>query len=667
MNPALPSRDLTKARQRLIDHVSRAMTHLRAHAGMRAGLQWLAICSMLLPVMILLQKLFSLHSLGINIYMVWGILVVLGLPYILHCMLSRKIHETLAATLADERLGLHSRLSTAMALDVNDPTGFSAAFYDEAYDKLRLLDPVKAFPWRTPKISLVIPFMLIASFAIWYLVPQQDKLGFKAKAEARALKEMTVKTAGTKLSQQLQELTPPENKERDERPGDQKLKQFLKKASEIAQQAKEGKLTPEETVLAMDPLKKEIQNEKDRLSDANKDFKDRLQKLADKDLNMEEGDLTREISEALKDGDLEKAAEQMRNLARKMKHDILENPNLTQEQKEEQLNKLKQEAEKLASALAEQEDLKKDLQEISKKSMSAKEYEQLQNSIKEQMEKDGKKTAKQVAQDLEDALNNAADEMEEVANEEKEMTEEEQAERDQLDKLENALDEAGEQATNGEEQMGEDGQQGQQGQQGQGQQGKGKGKEKQKGSQAGQSGKGQKQGQQGGTKRMASRQNGQSGQQGGKDGRQQQQQGGEGGNKNKDGPVTAGPSGPNDGGRGAGKRAYRDGDAEFEKQKLKGKIQSGSITGLTHFKGQGIKGDAPTEFKENFAAAEQEANASMELDRIPADTREMIKNYFLSVKKDNGMGSAPPPPPGTQGGATATPEPEKPARTKLQE
>ena len=666
MNPALPSRDLTKARQRLIDHVSRAQNHLRAQAGMRASLQWLAVATLLLPVMILLQKLFSLHSLGIDIYMIWGVMLVLGVPYVLHCMLSRKIHETLAATLADERLGLNSRLSTAMSLDVNDPTGFSAAFYDEAYDKLRLLDPVKAFPWRTPKVVLFIPFMLVASFAIWYLVPQQDKLGFKAKAEAKALKELTVKSAGTKLSQQLQELTPPEAKDRDDRPGDQKLKQFLKKASEIAQQAKDGKLTPEETVLAMDPLKKEIQQEKDRLGDANKDFKDRLQKLADKDLNMEEGDLTKEISEALKDGDLEKAAEQMRNLARKMKQDIMENPNLTQQQKEEKLNQLKNEAEKLAGALAEQEDLKKDMQEISKKSMNAKEYEALQDEIKKQMEKDGQKTPKQVAQELEDALNNAADEMEEVANQEKDMTEEEQAEREQLDKLENALDEAGEQASNGEEE-GKEGEE-QQGQgQKQGEKGQKGGQQKgQKGQQAGQSGQqGQKGGQKSGSKRMAMKKGGQSGQQGGKEGRQESQGAGEGGgDKNKNGPVTAGPSGPNEGGRGAGKRAYRDGDAEFEKQKLKGKLQSGSITGLTHFKGQGIKGDAPTEFKENFAAAEQEANASMELDRVPADTREMIKNYFLSVKKENGMQTTPPPPPAGQG---AAPEPEKPVRSKLQE
>ncbi|WP_176356718.1 hypothetical protein, partial [Escherichia coli] len=127
--------DLVKARQRLTDHISRAVNHLRAHAAMRAGLQWLAMASVLLPIFILLQKLFSLHALGIDIYKIWGVLVVLGFPYVLHCMYSPKIHESLAAVLADERLGLHSRLSTAMSLDVNDPTGFSSAFYDEAYDK----------------------------------------------------------------------------------------------------------------------------------------------------------------------------------------------------------------------------------------------------------------------------------------------------------------------------------------------------------------------------------------------------------------------------------------------------------------------------------------------------------------------------------------------------
>ena len=650
MNPALPSREVLKARERLVDHVGKAVLHLRAQAGMRAAILWFALVSILLPVLILLQKLFSLESLGFNIYLAWGGILLLGIPYIIQCMFSRKIHETLAATLADERLGLHSRLSTAMSLDPADPSGFSTAFYEEAYDKLRALNPEKAFQWRTPRIVALLPFMLVTSLALWYLVPQQDRLGFKAKLDQKALKEAKVKGAGEKLSTSLQDLTPPENPQREDTPGDHKIRQLLQKAKDVAQQAKDGKLSPEETVLAMDPIKREIEQEKEKIGDNGKDLKERLQKLADKDLNMQEGDLTKEVSEALKTGDLQAAAEQMRKLARDMKKEIQENSSLTPEQKQEKLEKLKQEVEKLAEAVAQQEDLKKDMQEISKKSMDAKDYQALQDEIKKHEEKEGGKTQNQKAQDLEQAMNQAADDLENLeAGGDENMTDEQKKEKEQLDKMEDALDEAGQEANNS-EMAPPEGQEGQQGQQGQ----KGEKGQKQSGSQKGQQAGGKKGA---GQKKMANKSGGQSGQEGGQTGKTQAGGEGQAGKGDKNGPPGNGQTG---GGPGQGKRAYRDGDAEFEKQKVQGKLQSGSITGLSHFRGQGAKGEAPVQFQENFAAAEQESAASMELDRMPADTREMIKNYFLTVKKDTGIKN--PPGPGEQ-----APEPETGTRGKLKE
>jgi hypothetical protein len=86
-----------------------------------------------------------------------------------------------------------------------------------------------------------------------------------------------------------------------------------------------------------------------------------------------------------------------------------------------------------------------------------------------------------------------------------------------------------------------------------------------------------------------------------------------------------------------GHRPYRDGDAEFTPEKVRGKLQAGAITGLSHFRGQGAKGAAPAEFVQALTTSEQESSSSLELERIPADAREVVKDYFLKVKEGAGI------------------------------
>lgn len=123
-------------------------------------------------------------------------------------------------------------------------------------------------------------------------------------------------------------------------------------------------------------------------------------------------------------------------------------------------------------------------------------------------------------------------------------------------------------------------------------------------------------------------------------GQQGQGQGQQGGNQgNQQGGAGM------DGGRGTGSRPYADGDADFEKEKVKGKMQAGAITALSHFRGQGAKGEAPKEYVNMVNRADQEAASSLELDHVPADARQMVKEYFSTLKRDV-RSPAPPPPAG---------------------
>jgi hypothetical protein len=105
-----------------------------------------------------------------------------------------------------------------------------------------------------------------------------------------------------------------------------------------------------------------------------------------------------------------------------------------------------------------------------------------------------------------------------------------------------------------------------------------------------------------------------------------------------------------------GQRAYAEGDADFKTEKVKGKMQSGAITALSSFRGQGAKSEVPQEYVKTLSSADQEAASSLELDRVPADAKKMIQEYFSSLKRDVGASGAPRPPaprPATPAGKAA--------------
>ncbi|MCW8130477.1 MAG: hypothetical protein KIS92_09030 [Planctomycetota bacterium] len=625
MSTAALSLDTRSAQRRLQGLVDQAMMRLRLHEALKATVLSGTVVAWLLVPMLLADKLFALSALGFSIWIVWAGLAALCIPYILWRAFSNRIHEQFAAIVADERLGLHSRLATALTLDPDDDSGFSEAFFHEAADRLAKLDPTKAFPIRMPKLAYaILPAAAIAA-AIFYFVPQRDLAGFVAKAQEKRLAEDLKQNSVKKLQATLDDLKKDQNATPPEDSAQFKVNQLIKKADQIAKELKEGKRDPNEAVIALAELKREIGEQRDKIDGDGKDLSERLKGLSEKDLNLEENDYTKEISEALKQGDAELAAREMRKLARKIKNEVMNDPNKTDEQKAEEMKKLQNEIEKLAGALEDEGEVGKDLMEAAKQSMSAAEYQQLQEEIKKQLNEQEGKNNQTMGEKLEEQLNEAAEELEnQDEGGENELSEEEEDAQDQLDQLEEGVDSTMEGLT---EQSGscqgcKEGENGQKS-------GQGSGKKAARSSKSGKAARG--------GKRMAGQKSGaKEGQDGdnGPKGKQSSSGGNEGGDKNQGGKPNSGFSGPNEGGPGMGKRAYRDGDALFQSEMVRGKMQSGAITGLSHFRGQGAKGDAPTQYVQALTAAEQDATSSLEVDRIPADAREMVKDYFSKLKED---------------------------------
>ncbi|MEI6232492.1 MAG: hypothetical protein WCT04_05540 [Planctomycetota bacterium] len=604
--------DPARAQSRLRSYAGSALTRLRFQTALNALAFGATIAAWILPVLLFTDKLVSLKVMGVNVWVVWAGVSIMGIPFLLWRMFAPELHERRAAVMADERLGLNARLSSALTLDFHDPVtaSFGDAFLGEATRKMAAVSVAQAFPIRFPRAFgwLLVP--ALAAAGIFFLMPNQDVLGVAAKAaskrKAEDVKKLTAETMEGKLEDLKKQL---DDKKGEENGASYKVGQLMKEAEGIAKELKDDKKNTEEAMKAMVDLKKKIEDEKENIQ-RGKEFSERLEKLQNKDLNLEESDHTKAVSEALKAGDASLAAKEMRVAAQKIK-DLLNDPKLSDEQKKKELEKLHKEMEKLASALAEDDAMRNKLQEISNTSMSAADFQKLEAEMKKAEERQNKNSNSKFGDAIEREMEEAANELERLEEEnDTKLTEDEKEEIKELDAVEASLDEALQGLSeDNDTKMGPGAPNGNPGDKS-GKNGKaaaGKGKLKSM------SGGGRKPGQ------------------GGKD--SSKSASGNQGGDNKGNPNGQPQNGPGGAGQGMGKRAYQDGDATFVPEKAKGELRAGAITGISHFRGQGAKGDAPQEFYKAFDPASKDGASSLEMERWPADRREMVKDYFTRVRE----------------------------------
>ena len=434
---------LYSARQRLRVYVGAALLRLRVQEALNALLVVSAVAVSALLLLLLVDRYLSLSKAGINVWIIWAGVAALGVPYILWRVYSPKLHENLAAVLADDRLGLNARLCTALTLDLEDERAarFSEAFFAEALGQLERLNIEKAFPIRLPRAFALLLLPAAACAAVYVLMPYQDKLGLLKAQEQKRKAEAVRQRAASLLEGKLEDLREKLKDSADEKAGVYKVKQLIQQAGDVARELRDGKRNPDEAMLALGQLKREIQDEKEKLTHG-KEFLDRLQKLSAKDLGLEESTLTREVSEALKMGDAGLAAEKLRKLAQQIRKDILDDPNKTGAQKEIRLEQLQREVERLAGALAEDEALREGLQELSRQVMSAADFQKLQDEIKKQLEKQGQGN-KQKGSEIEQQLEGIAEELERLEEDnDANLNDDDKDEMEKLDEVEDAIDDA---------------------------------------------------------------------------------------------------------------------------------------------------------------------------------------------------------------------------------
>lgn len=457
------SNDIVRTRRRMLSHIDEALTRLRLQEALRASVLSLTVVLWILVPMVLADRILSLSQLGISIWIIWGGLACLSIPYILWRAFSDRLNEQLAAILADDRLGLHSRLCTSLALPGDDDSAFGELFYREAAEGLRNLDATKAFPVEWPRLARYLPIPLALAAALWFGMEPQDRMGWVAQAqEKRLLEEARKKSVEPLRELKIQDLKREEKESAIEDSASYKVNKLIQQAKDVAQELQEGKINSEQALQQLAQLKREIGDARDE--HAFDKTENRLKGLKDDKLNLEESAMTREISEALKDNDPALAAQKMRQLASKVRDEIMNNPDKTPEQKAQELQKLQEEVERLAGALAEQQAMRDQLQELSEKTMDAADYQKLQQQLKEQNEKnqnggnqnqpgqknqngeqnqngqqgqkDGQQNGQQSAQEMADQLEQAMQEVAEGLDE----LEEESYQPDEADEAMNQLE-----------------------------------------------------------------------------------------------------------------------------------------------------------------------------------------------------------------------------------
>jgi hypothetical protein len=684
------SATIISAREQLRGKIARGLARLRLQAAINASVVAAAISLTLLCLFIFLDRFLSLQKIGIDIWVFWGAITALSIPYVLWRAYSPKLHHSLAAVLADERLGLHSRLSSALTLDLEDPATmrFGEAFFAEAQGTLHALNVERAFPIRVPRYLALLLLPIVACLGMYLFMPYQDRLGLAAAKENKQREALVAETKARKVEGKLEDLKKKIDERTSDKAGEYKVpNQILQKAQDVNKELKDGEKNASEALVAMGKLKQEAEEKREELLKEKK-FTDRLKKLKEQKIDAE-SDAGKGLTDALKEQDAARAAEEMEKAIAKTRQ-LLDDETRTADEKKKELEKFKNDLEKLANSEALKDDkaLKEKLSDLADKLQETADHQNLDDKTKKELEQKGKGSTQQ-KNDLEKKMDDAASELDRLNKDnDAKLNPQDQQKLNDLNQVVDSLDNVMNDLSQDEQELDGDQQQqqpnkgqptpngqnknkkkssknkqsqamnGQKNQKGNAQnknkqqRGERGEKQKQNGEQQQQPGEGQ-QPQEGGEQPGQDQQPGEGkqpgegqqpgdGQQGG-DGQSPQPGEGSGGDGKSSDPNGQ-PGNGLGGGPGKGTRPQGNSDVNFQHRKVKAELQNGAVTGISHFRGQGSKGASSPEFVQAVTAAEEDQRTSLELERIPADAREMVKDYFSKVKEGANIKNETPPP-----------------------
>ncbi len=248
-----------------------------------------------------------------------------------------------AALLLDERFGLRERVTTALTLDPAQaglPAG--QALLGDVHQKVGGLDVAERFPVRLARHAALVPAaaLLLAAVGVFYdppkshALPTEDQLG-KAAPPNKA----EIDKAMRDLEKKVQEKKPAEKLAGDKADLlDDELKKILNKPRDTQDEVRDR-------IKDMTKLEEKIRERQEALAEKAQAIKDQLKQMNQMAGMDQKNGPAKDLQKAVEKGDYKKAQEEVERLAKKM-----QNNELTEPEKEQLREQLKQLKEKLAQA-----------------------------------------------------------------------------------------------------------------------------------------------------------------------------------------------------------------------------------------------------------------------------------------------------------------------------
>ncbi|TWT30897.1 hypothetical protein [Blastopirellula retiformator] len=341
-----------------------------------------------------------------------------------------------AAIEIDLRYGLRERVSSSLTLDQESlESEFGKALVSDAVRRVERLDVREKFPIHASWKGLLPVLVAAVAFLVAVFVPdaQPDPNAGQAVASNVDQEKKIVKTTTEELKKKLEE----RRKEAEEK-GLTEASELFKKLEEGTEKiAKKKDGDQKKTLLELNDLAKALKDKVKELG-MSEALKDKLEALK----NLSKGPADK-IADALKDGDLKKAVEEMKKLQQKMANGELSKEEQQQlgKQLQEMADKMKQMADAQAQA---KEDLKKQIEQAKAAGDQAA-ANKLQQQLDElEMQDEQTQRMNQMAQQMGEAAqqmqNGNMQEAQQQLSQMQQQLEDLQGQMDQLEMMDEAMD-----------------------------------------------------------------------------------------------------------------------------------------------------------------------------------------------------------------------------------
>lgn len=340
-----------------------------------------------------------------------------------------------AALEIDQRFQLRERLSSSLLLD--DQTQQSVmgrALIEDAERRARQLDIPEQFVLRPAKRGL-LPLFPLTFFVLLIFLPDATRENIVDASAKTALEQevQQVKTAAQQLKKRLEQ-----QRRQAEAQGLKEAEDLFKKLERQTDElGKREDISKKDALIALNDIKEQLQQKKQQLGSP-----DEMRKSLANLNEMEKGPAEQAVK-AMEKGDFAAAQEHVKDLAKK-----LQDGSLTEQEKKELAEQIKQLQKQMQDAAQKHEQQKQELKEKieqAKREGRAADAAKLQEQLNQKEQQDGQmQQMQQMAEAMQAAqqamekgnMQEASEAMQQLADELGEM----QASLEQLEDLQSALD-----------------------------------------------------------------------------------------------------------------------------------------------------------------------------------------------------------------------------------